>query len=51
MQIKNRQQLKISTWKSPAQYWASPEGKRRKEFRRLDHYAKRVELIRPHFMN
>ena len=39
MQIKNTQQLGLGGWLRPAQYWASPEGQRRKALRRLDKCA------------
>ena len=39
MHITNRKQAGVVGWLTPAQYWASPEGKRRKELRRLDRCA------------
>ncbi len=39
MEIRNARRAGIAGWLSPAQYWASPEGKRRKELRRLDKFA------------
>ena len=39
MRITNSKQAGVVGWLSPAKYWASPEGKRRKELRRLDKCA------------
>jgi len=39
MHIKNKRQAGVTGWLAPAQYWASPEGRRRKELRRLDKFA------------
>ena len=39
MHIKNMNQAGVSGWLTRAQYWASPEGQRRKELRRLDRLA------------
>ena len=35
MHIKNKRRAGVTGWLSPARYWASPEGQRRKELRRL----------------
>jgi hypothetical protein len=47
MQIRNPQQVGIKRWTSPAQYWRSPEGRRRKELRRLDRVAQRPRDMTP----
>ena len=39
MHIKSKQQAGVTGWLPPARYWASPEGQRRKELRRLDKLA------------
>ena len=39
MHITNRKQAGVAGWLTPAQYWASPEGQRRKALRRLDKCA------------
>ena len=39
MHIKNRKQAGVTGRLPRAQYWASPEGQRRKELRRLDRFA------------
>ena len=39
MHVTNRKQAGVAGWLSPARYWASPEGQRRKELRRLDKCA------------
>jgi hypothetical protein len=39
MHITNSKQAGVVGWLSPAKYWASAEGKRRKELRRLDKLA------------
>ena len=47
MYLKSRKQAGITEWLSPAKYWASPEGQRRKELRRLDKIAARPHDMRP----
>ena len=39
MHIKNQRQAGMTGWLPPARYWASPEGQRRKELRRLEKFA------------
>ena len=39
MHIKNRKQAGVTGRLTPAKYWASPEGQRRKALRRLDKFA------------
>jgi len=39
MHITNSKQAGVAGWLTPAQYWASPEGQRRKTLRRLDKCA------------
>ncbi len=47
MHIDNRKQAGVPGWLTPAQYWASPEGRRRKELRRLDKFAARPRDLTP----
>ena len=47
MHIKNQRQAGVTGWLTPARYWASPEGQRRKELRRLDKFAASPRDMRP----
>ncbi len=47
MRITNRKQAGLAGWLPAAKYWASPEGKRRKELRRLDKFARSPGDMRP----
>jgi hypothetical protein len=39
MEIRNARRAGLAGWLSRAHYWSSPEGRLRKELRRLDKFA------------